>query len=80
MKTIITFDDFVNEKNWIKVDPSKKGMFDGWTEADLEAEKNKLKAKNDEHPGEVSDKDKEKMSQLNFALRAKKGHGFKKKK
>jgi hypothetical protein len=82
---ITTFLEYITEKkkNWIKTDPSKAGMFDGWTVTDLEAEKEELKASNarlKEQGKPVSAEKIERMAQINFALRAKKGHGFKKKK
>jgi len=66
----------LEEKKWIKTDPNKEGMFKGKSKADLESQKASLKKKNEKHEGEVPEKDKEKMAQLNFAIRAKSKGGL----
>ena len=68
------------KKKWIKTDPSEKGKYNGKNIGDLEKMKDKLLAKNatnKEAGKKVPHEDKETMSELNFALRAKRGHGFK---
>jgi len=70
------------KKKWIKTDPSEKGKYAGRNIGDLEEMKAKLLKKNakEKEAGEkVPQKDIEKMAELNFALRAKRGHGFKNK-
>lgn len=65
----------LEEKKWIKTDPKEKGKYKGWNIGDLEAEKEKLKKENDKYQerGEkVPQKNREKMSELIFAIRAKK--------
>ena len=59
------------KKKWIKTDPSEKGKYNG---KNILLAKN---AKNKEAGKKVPQEDKETMSELNFALRAKRGHGFK---
>ena len=49
---------------------SKQGMWDGWSKSDLEAERNKLRDKE-----ERTDADSTRLKQVNFALRAKSGWG-----
>lgn len=68
------------KKKWIKTDPSEKGKYNGKNIGDLEKMKDKLlvkNAKNKEAGKKVPQEDKETMAELNFALRAKRGHGFK---
>jgi Protein of unknwon function (DUF3008) len=72
-------DESVKEEKWIKVHKSREGMFKGKGEAELQSMKASLKKRNaaKKDKGEaVPEKDKTKMAQLNFALRAKKGHGI----
>jgi len=69
----------VKEEKWIKVHKSREGMFKGKGQAELQSMKAALKKRNaakKERGEEVPEKDKTKMAQLNFALRAKKGHGI----
>ena len=73
-----TFSDELNERKWIKTDPKERGKYEGYTIADLEAEKKKLKADNltyQEAGKKVPQANIEKMAELNFALRAKRTHG-----
>lgn len=63
---------------WIKTNPKEKGKYDDKNIGDLEEEKEELMDRNAKHKGKVPQRDKEKMAELNFALRAKRGHGFKK--
>lgn len=49
---------------------SKKGMFDGWTLKELEAERTKLKSKKDHTKAETT-----MLRRINFAIRAKRGWG-----
>lgn len=66
------------EKKWIKTDPKERGKYKGWTIADLEAEKVKLKADNAKYmeaDKKVPDANRQKMAELNFAIRAKRTHG-----
>jgi hypothetical protein len=49
---------------------AKKGMWDGWSKADLEKERNKLRNKE-----ERTDADSTRLRQVNFALRAKSDWG-----
>jgi len=65
------------EKKWIKTDPDKKGMFKGKTKAELVAQRDKLKVKHAKQKGDVSEADKVKMAELNFAIRAKSKGGLK---
>lgn len=72
-------DEPVKEEKWIKVHKSREGMFKGKGQAELQSMKAALKKRNaaKKEKGEaVPEKDKTKMAQLNFALRAKKGHGI----
>jgi hypothetical protein len=72
-------EEAVHEEKWIKVHKSREGMFKGKGKAELEAMKSALKKRNaaKKEKGEsISEKDKTKMAQLNFALRAKKDHGI----
>lgn len=66
----------ITEDKWIETDPKKAGMFKGKTKADLESQKETLKKKNAKHKGDVPESDKEKMAQLNFAIRAKSKSGL----
>jgi hypothetical protein len=71
------FKEFLNndltEEKWIKIDPAKKGMFDGWTLDKLKREYKKLKAKG---PHARGSKALKLMHEMMFAIRAKIGHGF----
>lgn len=74
-------DLFSEEEKWIQgaVHPERKGMFKGRSKASLEKEKSALKKKNAERKkrGEkVPEKDRTRMSQLNFAIRAKSKGGL----
>jgi hypothetical protein len=74
------FKEGVNEEKWIKTDPSERGKYKGKTIADLEKMKSDLEKQNanrEERGEKVPQADREKMAELNFALRAKRGHGFK---
>ncbi len=66
----------ITEKNWIHTDPNKKGMFKGKSKAELEAERDRLKKKHENQEGKVSDADRTKMAELNFAIRAKSKGGL----
>lgn len=71
-KTMLRLRDILGEK-WAHeyhTPESKKGMWDGWTKAELEAELSKLK-KTGPHAKGSSEYTKEK--EINFALRAKSG-------
>lgn len=66
-----------SEKNWIKTDPAKKGMFDGMTKAEIDAKKSALKKKHANQEGPISAADKTMMHELEFASRAKSNKGLK---
>jgi hypothetical protein len=61
----------ISEKKWIETDPSERGKYDGKTLADLEKMKTALKKQNEKREGSVPQSDKERMAELNFAIRAK---------
>lgn len=70
----------LEEKKWIKTNPAEKGKYDGKNLADLKKMKTALKKDNDKYQEKgkkVPQKNKDKMAELNFAIRAKEGHGFK---
>lgn len=80
-ESIPNFKDKLNEEDWIKTDPKERGKWTDYTIKELEDEKSKLKKDNDKYQekGEkVPQENIEKMSELNFAINAKKGK-FKKK-
>lgn len=62
----------LTEKKWIHTDPAKRGMFDGKSLAQLEAELAKLKKSGPHKKGSA---ELTKMQELMFAIRAKKTHG-----
>jgi len=66
----------LTEKNWIKTDPAKKGMFDGKSKAEIDSEKAALKKKHANQKGPISAADKTKMHELEFASRAKSKKGL----
>ena len=68
--------DALQESKWIHTDPEKRGMFDGWNIEDLNKEIKNQKEKHAKSNQPVSEKDKTYMHELEFALRAKHGHGF----
>jgi len=79
MKTLFERNMFSEEDKWIKTDPAERGKYDGKTVADLEQMKSSLKKQNDgyqERGEEVPQANIDRMAELNFALRAKRGHGF----
>jgi hypothetical protein len=53
-----------------KINPKKKGMFDGWTVADLKKERTRLKKKEERTAAEST-----KLKEVNYAIRAKTGWG-----
>lgn len=63
--------EVISEEKWIETDPSERGKYDGKTIADLEEMKSVLKKQNEKREGSVPQSDIEKMSELNFAIRAK---------
>jgi hypothetical protein len=54
---------------------AKRGMFKGWTVAELRKEYNKIKAEMEKHTDKVPKALRSKFAQLSFALRAKSGWG-----
>jgi hypothetical protein len=60
------------EKKWIKTDKNKRGMFSGRDISSLRDEYKRLKASG---PHARGSKELEKMHELSFAIRMKKGHG-----
>lgn len=68
------FLDFLGEK-WgtdTTVNPEKKGMWDGWSQADLRKEYDTLKSQG---PHTRNSASATRMRQINFALRAKRDWG-----
>ena len=57
-----------------EINPSKKGMWTGWSQEDLQAERSKLKASG---PHDAGSAQATRLKEVNFALRAK-GAGGKK--
>jgi hypothetical protein len=73
------YTDLITEKKWIKVNPAEKGKYKGWTIAELKDAKAKLLKANKiykQKKQKVPQSHKEKMAELNFAIRAKQTHGF----
>lgn len=68
--------DEIEESKWISTDPAKRGMFNGKSKSDIDSEKSSLKKKDAAHAGHVSDADKTKMHELEFASRAKSKGGL----
>jgi len=76
----VTESDLEEAKKWIKTNPAEKGKYEGKTLEDLEKMKADLIKSNDKLQAQgkkVPKENIEKMAELNFAIRAKKGHGFK---
>lgn len=66
----------IEEAMWINTDPNKTGMFAGKSKTDLESQKAAMKKKHENQEGKVSDADRTKMAELNFAIRAKSKGGI----
>lgn len=66
----------LTEKNWIKIDSEKKGMFKGKGKEEIDSEKSALKKKHANQKGPISAADKTKMHELEFASRAKSKKGL----
>ena len=63
------------EEKWggdTELNPKKKGMWDGWSKSDLEAERGKLKGSG---PHDAGSAKATRLKEVNFALRAKSGWG-----
>ena len=72
-----SFKEFLVETDkWIHTDPNKAGMFDGVDIQELKARKEALKKQHASQDGAVSDTDRTKMAQLEFAIRAKSKSGL----